>query len=72
MPGPVSLTARAVVCAFGSGEAALWEGLLSGETRVAPCAALEGRRAATVPEGSPLPPLHARDRVPAVSLARRL
>jgi len=38
-----------VVCAFGSGEAALWEGLLSGETRVAPCTALGGRRVAIVP-----------------------
>jgi 3-oxoacyl-[acyl-carrier-protein] synthase II len=46
----VWLTARGVICAHGLGEEALWSGLLAGETRIGPCAALDGRRGAAVPD----------------------
>jgi 3-oxoacyl-[acyl-carrier-protein] synthase II len=46
----VWLSARGVVCAYGLGEEALWSGLLGGETRIGPCAALDGRSGAAVPD----------------------
>jgi 3-oxoacyl-(acyl-carrier-protein) synthase len=46
------IRARGVVTPFGAGEAALWDGLVAGEQRLAADAELGGRIAARVPEAA--------------------
>jgi len=74
LTSPVSITARAVISAFGSGEEVLWNGLLAGASAFEPCPVLTGSessRIARIPD-PPLPLEDGQDRtLSLVTLAAR-